>query len=83
MRNKKPRSRELHGKLKKALQAFESDPHRVFAADGDESRHIGADMDELGLDSLDVYWDLVYECIQIALENPSDCFRQPHPPKIH
>jgi hypothetical protein len=73
MNPKKHTYRELENKLKQAQEAFEAG--RYVAADGDKNRHIAADMAELDLTSQDDYWDLVYECIQLALEDPLSCSR--------
>lgn len=74
MQDAKPSSRELSNKLKDALEAFDADPNRVFILDSDPSIHIENNMDELDLDDVDAYWDLVYECIGIAIESPSACY---------
>lgn len=74
-----PSYRELARKLATAIQAFEAG--RYFAADGDEHHHVAADIAELELGSVEDYWDLVYECLQIAQRDPKGSFRQPFPRK--
>lgn len=74
-----PSYRELAKKLATAIEAFNAG--RYLAADGDEHHHIALDIAKLELDSVEKYWDLVYECLQIAQRNPVDCFRQPFPQK--
>jgi len=74
MQDRKPSSKELHNKLQDALEAFEASPWRVQVLDNDPSIHIEDDLEELNLPDLDAYWDLVYECIQIAMQNPLKCY---------
>lgn len=76
---RKPGGRELFRRLTEAIQAFE---HGFYgAADDEEHRHLEADMAALSLECIADYWDLVYECLQLARENPLACYRQPVPPK--
>jgi hypothetical protein len=68
--------KELAGKLRQALEAF--DNRRVAFA---EPTHVAADIEELNLDGEEEYLDLIYECLQLALESPEVSFRLPSPPK--
>lgn len=72
----KPSPKELTNKLKQALEAF--DKQQVAFA---ELTHVAADIEELNLADTDAYLDLIYECIQLAQDEPEGCFRQPFPPK--
>jgi len=71
----KPSKRELQKHLREAIQAFDSGNY------AEVDRHIRADMEELHLICRDDYWDLVYECLQLALEDPKKCYRNPTPRK--
>lgn len=67
--------KSLSPRIQAALEAIEAE--RIdFADEG----HVEADLDELGLDDLDAYLDLIYECLQLAAENPVACYRHPHEP---
>ena len=74
MQNQKPSSRELFNRLKDALEAFEASPWRVHILNNDPSIHIEDDLRELNLRDLDAYWDLVYDCIQLAMQDPRGCY---------
>lgn len=74
MQDRKPSSRELYRKLKDARDAFEADPNRIFILGNDPSIHVEDDMEELDLNDLEDYWDLVYDCIQLAMQNPLQCY---------
>jgi hypothetical protein len=75
----KPSPKELHKRLSEAAAAMESGQRAI--ADSRHDRHKTAialeafDLDESG------FWQLIYECIQIALEDPKGCYRQPFPAK--
>ncbi len=75
----KPSHRELFKKLRLALEAI--DAGRFGPVEGDLTRHVLPDMAKLGLDDINDYWDLVYECIQLAQNDPMGCYRQPNPRK--
>jgi hypothetical protein len=64
--------KELAGKLKAAMAAFEA--NRVAYVEEDM---LPFEIDRLGLGSLQDYKDLLFECIQIALDNPENCFQPP------
>jgi hypothetical protein len=74
MPQQKPSSRELFNRLKQAKEAFESEQQRVFILEDDPTIHIHDDLEELGLDDIEAYWDLVYDCIQLAMKNPVKCY---------
>ncbi len=78
-REKKPGRNELHKKLTAAKEAIHAGRRSI--ADGDNNRHVVADMEELRLSNLEEYWQLVYECVQLALEDPLGCYRHPTPRK--
>lgn len=64
--------KELAGKLKAAMAAFET--NRVAYV---KEERLPFEHDRLGLGSLQDYKDLLYECIQIALDDPVTCFQPP------
>ena len=68
--------KELAGKIRQALEAF--DNQRIDFA---EPTHVDADIDELHLADEEEYLDLIYECLQLAQEDPLETFRPPNPPK--
>lgn len=66
----------LYAKLRQAITAF--DEGRVaFACEV----HVTEDIAELELDDREAYKDLIYQCLELAEEDPLGCFRQPQPPK--
>jgi hypothetical protein len=64
--------KELAGKLKAAMAAFEA--NRVAYVEKDMLPY---EIDCLGLSGLEDYKHLLYECIQIALAAPKTCFQPP------
>ena len=68
--------KELTGKLRQALEAFEND--RVDFA---SPKHVKTDIAELKLADEEEYLDLIYECLQLAHGDPLETFRPPNPPK--
>jgi len=76
---RKPTYRELDRKLLAALAAF--DAGRYAPVDSELGRHAVPDMEQLRITELPEYWDLVYECILLAREDPVASFRPPNPPK--
>ena len=68
--------KSLLAKIKHAITAF--DEGRVAYA---SPIHVKEDIAELGLNGTDAYKDIIYQCLQLAEENPLACFRQPSPPK--
>jgi hypothetical protein len=76
---RQPSYRELDRKLKAAQAAFDAGCYAPV--DHDTDRHIAPDMEQLGLSEIADYWDLVYECIELAREAPLTSFRPPSPSK--
>jgi len=71
----RPSARELAKKLKEAEAAFEASSRRVFPSDTTGKHHVLPDMEELKIDSVGAHWQLVYECIQIAQDDPLSAHR--------
>jgi len=76
----RPTHKALLGKLRKAVAAFDANPARYVAVGKAPGRHVPSDMAELEVSEPD-YWDIVYDCLILAIEDPLNCFRQPEPPK--
>jgi hypothetical protein len=70
MQNQKPSSKELFNRLRDAKEAFDAASPRVFILENDSSIHIEDDLEELDLDDIEDYWDLVYDCILLAMKSP-------------
>jgi hypothetical protein len=64
--------KSLYPRIQDALQAIR-DGRIEFADNG----HVEADIDELRLADTDAYLDLIFECLQLAAENPVACYRHP------
>ncbi|MFW5894208.1 MAG: hypothetical protein ACOCUY_03645 [Verrucomicrobiota bacterium] len=75
----KPTRNELYKKLSAAREAMRAGRRSI--ANGEANRHVEADMEELEIASRRDYWQLVFECILLALESPAGCFRPTSPPK--
>lgn len=72
--------KSLTNKLRRAKAAI--DEGRYIAVGRHSGRHVEEDMQELGLPDTVDYWDLVYQCIQLAMVDPVSCYRKPrHPGK--
>ena len=72
-----PSYKELDSKLRKALAAFEHDPDRVVIP---ETIPVASEIDKLRLKDVAHYLDVIYECIQLALQDPLVTYRKPAPP---
>ncbi len=70
--------KSLTKKLRCAKHAIEEQRREIVGSP--PGRHVEADMQELGITSLESYWDLIYECIQIAIRDPPAFYRRPQPP---
>ncbi len=62
----------LTGQLRDALAAIAAG-RVVFASDA----HVESDIDKLGLANVDDYIDVIYECLQLAADDPVNCHRAP------
>lgn len=62
----------MNGKLKFARDAFEA--NRIVYV---EKKMLPYEIDDLVLNNLKEYKALIYECIQIALDDPESCFEPP------
>jgi hypothetical protein len=67
--------KSLFPRIQSAMHAI--DAGRIdFADEG----HVEKDIDELGLSTVDDYLDLIYECLQIAAEDPVEYYKHPQEP---
>jgi hypothetical protein len=75
----RPSKNELHKRLKEAEAALLAG--RRFIADARfDRRKTEVALESFGLSDLE-FWQLLYECVQIALENPEGTYRPPFPAK--
>ena len=75
----KPSKNELYKRLKQAEEALIA--RRRFIADARfDSRKTEVALESFGLSGGE-FWQLLYECVQIALEDPEGTFRPPFPAK--
>lgn len=66
---------ELTSVLTSALDAF---ARGDFSAEGKHpGRHVPSNIQELGLSDVISYWHLVWDCIDLALENPVESYQPP------
>jgi hypothetical protein len=75
----KPSPKELDKRLREAAVAMESG-RRAIADSRQDRRKTAAALEAFDLDVVG-FWQLIFECIQIALEDPEGCYRQPFPAK--
>ncbi len=75
----KPSRNELHKRLREAEEALIA-RRRVIADSRIDARKTEVALEAFGLPEHE-FWQLLYECVQIALEDPEGCYRQPHPAK--
>ena len=77
MRNYLPTSKTIAAKVREAIEALDSGKYAAIA-----NKHVSADMEELGFDSAEEYWDAIYGFLhEIQDADTVKCYVGGRPPQ--